>query len=151
LPDHHSDVTGTLPEALTIGLSSADRTASPPFSITIGSIHGAAPASAGDGNPATEGPLPPAVLRAAALPATESEGVRKLVERAESLLRTRDIASARLLLERAAASGDGRANYLLAQSYDPAVLAQWQVVGGVSGDEVKAKAHYAAAKASGYR
>jgi hypothetical protein len=93
---------------------------------------------------------------AAALPpergtASKNERIRKLVERAEGLLKTRDIASARLLLERAARSGDGRANYLLAQSYDPAVLAQWQVVGGVSGDEAKAKAYYAAARASGYQ
>jgi hypothetical protein len=83
--------------------------------------------------------------------ASKNDRTRKLVERAEGLLKTRDIASARLLLERAARSGDGRANYLLAQSYDPAVLAQWQVVGGVSGDEAKARAYYAAARASGYR
>ena len=82
---------------------------------------------------------------------SKNERIRKIVERAEGLLKTRDIASARLLLDRAARSGDGRANYLLAQSYDPAVLAQWQVVGGASGDEAKAKAYYAAARASGYR
>jgi hypothetical protein len=83
--------------------------------------------------------------------ASKNQRIQKLVERAEALLKTRDIAGARLLLERAARSGDGRANYLLAQSYDPAVLVQWQVVGGVSGDEAKAKAYYAAAHALGYR
>ena len=42
--------------------------------------------------------------------------------RAKSLLALGDIAAARLLLERAASAQDASAAFLLAQTYDPAVL-----------------------------
>jgi TPR repeat protein len=45
-----------------------------------------------------------------------------LTTRAKSLLALGDIAAARLLLERAANALDASAAFLLAQTYDPAVL-----------------------------
>ena len=45
-----------------------------------------------------------------------------LMARAKSLLTIGDIAAARLLLERAANAQDATAAFLLAQTYDPAVL-----------------------------
>jgi TPR repeat protein len=45
-----------------------------------------------------------------------------LMTRAKSLMAVGDIAAARLLLERAANAQDANAAFILAQTYDPAVL-----------------------------
>jgi len=52
----------------------------------------------------------------------DAETLAALMTRAKSLLRLGDIAAARLLLERAATTQDATAAFLLAQTYDPAVL-----------------------------
>ena len=52
----------------------------------------------------------------------DAETLAALITRAKSLLALGDIAVARLLLERAANAQDGTAAFLLAQTYDPAVL-----------------------------
>jgi len=52
----------------------------------------------------------------------DAETLAALMTRAKSLLALGDIAAARLLLERAANAQDGTAAFLLAQTYDPAVL-----------------------------
>jgi hypothetical protein len=52
----------------------------------------------------------------------DAETLAALVIRARSLLALGDIAAARLLLERAANSQDATAAFLLARTYDPAVL-----------------------------
>jgi hypothetical protein len=52
----------------------------------------------------------------------DAETLAALMTRAKSLLRLGDIAAARLLLERAANAQDATAAFLLAQTYDPAVL-----------------------------
>ena len=67
-----------------------------------------------------------------------------LVVRAEALLRSGDIVAARLLLERAA--DDASAVFLLAQTFDPRVLASLGVI-GVRGDARKAEELYARARA----
>jgi TPR repeat protein len=67
--------------------------------------------------------------------------VQHLIDRAEALLRVRDISGARLLLERAAERGSARGTYLLAQTYDPSLLAHWQVR-GIIGDPEKAQKLY---------
>ena len=54
--------------------------------------------------------------------ALDAETLAALMTRARSLLVLGDIAAARLLLERAANAQDATAAFLLAQSYDPAVL-----------------------------
>ena len=60
---------------------------------------------------------------AAAPPKTpDAETLAALITRAKSLLTLGDIAAARLLLERAANARDATAAFLLAQTYDPAVL-----------------------------
>jgi hypothetical protein len=52
----------------------------------------------------------------------DAETLAALMTRAKSLLALGDIAAARLLLERAADAQDASAAFLLAQTYDPAVL-----------------------------
>jgi hypothetical protein len=52
----------------------------------------------------------------------DAETLAALMTRAKSLMALGDIAAARLLLERAANSQDASAAFLLAQTYDPAVL-----------------------------
>jgi hypothetical protein len=52
----------------------------------------------------------------------DAETLAALMTRAKSLLALGDIAAARLLLERAANAEDAYAAFLLAQTYDPAVL-----------------------------
>ncbi len=52
----------------------------------------------------------------------DAETLAALMTRAKSLLALGDIAAARLLLERAANAQDATAAFLLAQTYDPAVL-----------------------------
>ena len=52
----------------------------------------------------------------------DAETLAALMTRARSLLALGDIAAARLLLERAANARDATAAFLLAQTYDPAVL-----------------------------
>ena len=52
----------------------------------------------------------------------DAETLAALMTRARSLLTLGDIAAARLLLERAANARDATAAFLLAQTYDPAVL-----------------------------
>jgi hypothetical protein len=67
--------------------------------------------AAGTGN---EGAAPSKTL--------DAETLAALMTRAKSLLALGDIAAARLLLERAANAQDATAAFLLAQTYDPAVL-----------------------------
>ena len=71
---------------------------------------------------------------------SEPSASAKLIARAEQLLRDQDIGGARLLLERAAKS-DNWAVFLLAETYDPQVLADRKVI-GVSGDRTKARELY---------
>jgi hypothetical protein len=52
----------------------------------------------------------------------DAETLATLMTRARSMLTRGDIAAARLLLERAASAQDATAAFLLAQTYDPAVL-----------------------------
>ena len=58
----------------------------------------------------------------AAAPSKTLDAETTLMTRAKSLLTLGDIAAARLLLERAANARDATAAFLLAQTYDPAVL-----------------------------
>jgi hypothetical protein len=81
--------------------------------------------------------------------ASPSDREKRLVDRAEALLKEHDISGARLLLERAAQAGSSRAIFLLAQTYDPNRLAQWHIR-GVAGDAEKARDFYARAQAAGF-
>jgi hypothetical protein len=87
----------------------------------------------------------PDALTSAATPLSPSgviaaeTGPDRLVGRAEELLRGGDVASARLILERAVAMGHRHAAHLLAQTYDAEFLARLKVI-GLRGDPEKAHA-----------
>jgi hypothetical protein len=71
-------------------------------------------------------PQPASVPQPAAVPPParrlDADELATLLKRANGLIATGDIASARLLLERAADAHEARAALILAQTYDPAVL-----------------------------
>ena len=63
------------------------------------------------------------------------------LKRARELVQLGDVASARLWLARAAEGKDSRALVALAETYDPAVLKRWRVV-GMRPDPDRARALY---------
>ena len=72
----------------------------------------------------------------------------KLIERANGLLGQGNIGAARIVLERAAESGNARASFMLAETYDPVILSAWGTY-GTRGEAAKAREHYAKAHAGG--
>ena len=74
--------------------------------------------------------------------------VARLTARATGLLGQGDIGAARAMLERAAELGSAQANFALAETYDPNVLAKWGAY-GTRGDAIKARELYTRAKAGG--
>ena len=91
-------------------------------------------------NPASE-PKP-----AAAVEPPKAED--RLTARAQELLHKGDVSGARLLLERAMGSGNARAAFLLAETFDPNMLSQLGVR-GIRGDAARARELYAQARALG--
>lgn len=79
-----------------------------------------------------------------------SEEISTLLKRGEELLRTGDLAGARLLLQRAAEARDPVGALALATTYDPNVLAELGVR-GVAGDPAKARSWYEKAREYGSR
>jgi hypothetical protein len=77
-----------------------------------------------------------------------ADELRSLMEFASKLIAQADISAARLVLERAASSGDTRAIFALAETYDPNVLSAWRVR-GIKGDRNRANALYGDALAKG--
>lgn len=73
-----------------------------------------------------------------------------LLARAERLIRSGDISSARLVLEHLVERGDARATFLLAQTCDPRMLRTWGVH-GLRPDPERARALYARAAEAGLR
>jgi TPR repeat protein len=71
-----------------------------------------------------------------------------LVARADVLLGRGDIGSARVVLERAAETGNAQASFALAETYDPLVLRKWGAFGPL-GDPAKARDLYARAQLGG--
>lgn len=65
----------------------------------------------------------------------------ELVAKADALFDNGDVAGARLWLDLALEQGDADAAYRLAETYDPAMLAEWRVV-GVASDSPKARTLY---------
>jgi hypothetical protein len=78
----------------------------------------------------------------------DREEIATLLKRGQELFETGDLAGARLLLQRAADTGNARAAYALGASYDPFVLRELRVHGVVA-DVAKARAWYEKAKAFG--
>ena len=78
---------------------------------------------------------------APALRPLEREEIAMLVKRSEDLVGQGDIASARLMLTRAAEAGDARAALALGATYDANVLRKLGVI-GVAADAARARAWY---------
>jgi hypothetical protein len=74
--------------------------------------------------------------------------IARLMARGNALLAQGDIASARIVLERAVDLGSAKAAFALAETYDPIVLGAWRTFGTL-GDVAKAKQLYAKARAGG--
>jgi len=72
----------------------------------------------------------------------------RLVRRAQDQIREGDISGARLVLERALASGSAQAAFTLAQTYDPQVLSEWRAR-GIKGDVARARQLYQRASEQG--
>jgi len=107
-----------------------------------------------DKPPATDAIKPAAVNQAAAAAARgdarPDPEVARLVARASMLLGQGDIGSARIVLERAAETGNAQASFALAETYDPLVLRRWGAYGTL-GDAAKARDLYAKAQAGGIK
>jgi TPR repeat protein len=71
-----------------------------------------------------------------------------MLKRGQDLIASGDIPSARLVLTHLAEAGDADAAFILASTYDPAVLATRRIV-GVQPDPAKARAWYAKAAEQG--
>jgi hypothetical protein len=78
---------------------------------------------------------------------THSE-IAAMLKRGQDLIAAGDIPSARLVLTHLAEAGDANAAFILAGTYDPAVLATRRIV-GVQPDAAKARAWYAKAAEQG--
>ena len=74
--------------------------------------------------------------------------IARLMARGNALLAQGDIASARIVLERAVDLGSAKAAFALAETYDPTVLEAWRTFGTL-GDVARAKQLYARARAGG--
>ena len=64
--------------------------------------------------------------------------------------RSGNIGAARIVLERAGETGNAKASFMLAETYDPAILSAWGTY-GTRGEVAKAREHYAKAHAGGIR
>ena len=73
---------------------------------------------------------------------------RKLLARAEALLRQGDIVGARILLEHTLEKGSARAAFMLAETHDERMLRTWGTY-GIRADNDKARELYARAAAAG--
>jgi hypothetical protein len=95
---------------------------------------------------------PPAVEEPAAPPARQMDPaeIAVLMKRGEELVKTGDLAGARLLLQRAADARHAGAAFALATTYDPIMLKQMPVL-GVSGDVKLARQWYERARDLGIR
>jgi DNA repair exonuclease SbcCD ATPase subunit len=80
--------------------------------------------------------------------AEDTAETAKLVARARVLLGQGDVGSARIVLERAAERGSAQANFALAETYDPLILAKWGTF-ATRGDTTKARELYSRAEGGG--
>ena len=74
----------------------------------------------------------------------------RLIARASALLSQGNIGAARIVLERAAESGNAQASFMLAETYDPVILSAWGTY-GTRGEAAKARELYAKAHTGGIR
>ena len=95
-------------------------------------------------------PVPPAAEPTSDKPLAETADpdLQRLMARASLLVTQGDIGAARIVLERAAESGNAPALFALAETFDPAILSAWGTV-GTQGDTARAGDLYAKALAGG--
>ena len=74
----------------------------------------------------------------------------RLIARARTLIGQGSIGAARIVLERAVESGNAYASFMLAETYDPAILSAWGTY-GTRGESAKARELYAKARSGGIR
>ncbi|WP_271589960.1 hypothetical protein [Bradyrhizobium sp. CCBAU 53415] len=98
-------------------------------------------------------PATPSVEAAVAEPLTaanRNEAEARLIPRARALLDQGNIGAARIVLELAAEKDIAQASFMLAETYDPAVLSAWGTY-GTRGEAAKARELYAKAHRGGIR
>ena len=137
-PEHIVAASLTVPQSV-----APDSVASQPPSPPPAAASAVAPPAVPDTKPAAA-----KAASASAAAGISPEEVRRLMARASELIALADIAGARLLLTRAVSSGDARAIFALAETYDPNMLSAWGVR-GIKGDRERASALYAQAHANG--
>jgi hypothetical protein len=98
--------------------------------------------------PPVEAPKVEAAPPPPAPAALSAEETHRLLGRATTMVQQGDIASARLVLDRLARFGDARAAFALAETFDPRMLAKWNVR-GIRPDPVRAKTYYSQAAKAG--
>jgi hypothetical protein len=86
-------------------------------------------------------PVASPVPTASASPALPRDEIAHLLKRGRDLIASGDIASARLMLKHVAEGGSAEAAFVLAGTFDSAVLANLRAI-GVQGDPAKARAWY---------
>jgi hypothetical protein len=91
--------------------------------------------------PSTTPPAAAAPVVASIAPALGGDDIARLLEQGKSYLSDGDIASARLLLRRAAEAGSAEAALVLGSTFDPRAIARLGAI-GVSGDLQKARKWY---------
>ncbi|WP_130213085.1 hypothetical protein [Bradyrhizobium genosp. SA-3] len=82
--------------------------------------------------------------------ANQNDAEARLIPRARALLDQGNIGAARIVLELAAEKDIAQASFMLAETYDPAVLAAWGTY-GTRGEAAKARELYARAHRGGIR
>ncbi|MBB4398473.1 hypothetical protein [Bradyrhizobium sp. ERR14] len=82
--------------------------------------------------------------------AVQNEAEARLLPRARALLDQGNIGAARIVLELAAEKDIAQASFMLAETYDPAVLSAWGTY-GTRGEAAKAREFYAKAHRGGIR
>ena len=110
----NSDVTRVLIDKASMGGATRDQSATQAASNQPAVPHTALPSQAPAARTGNEAAAPSKTL--------DAETLAALMTRANGLLALGDIAAARLLLERVANAQDATAAFLLARTYDPAVL-----------------------------
>jgi hypothetical protein len=98
--------------------------------------------------PPVETPKVQAAPQSPAPVTMSADEIRRLLARATNMVQQGDIASARLVLDRLARYGDARAAFALAETFDPRMLAQWNVR-GIKPDPTRAKTYYSQAAKAG--
>jgi hypothetical protein len=88
---------------------------------------------------------PPASIRPSS---QDADAIQLLLKQGEDFVAAGDLATARIVLRRAAEAGSGAAAFALAQTYDPKVLAKMRA-SGVAADAAEARRWYETAQKLG--